>query len=94
MLTIRDTQLEQMASSSPNTQMITPCPDTSAWIEFQLVDQDNKPIAGEPYRVRLPDQSLMTGTLDSEGKVRFEGIVPGEASICFTSMDEKEWRTL
>lgn len=94
MLTIRDTQFEQMANSSPNTQMIAPCADTAAWIEFRLVDENNKPIAGEPYRVRLPDQSIMTGRLDSEGRVRFEGITPGQASICFISIDEKEWHPL
>jgi hypothetical protein len=94
MLTIRDTQLEQMANSSPNTPMITPCADTAAWIEFRLIDENSNPIGGEPYRVRLPDQSIMTGILDSEGRVRFEGITPGQASICFPDIDGKEWRPL
>ena len=94
MLTIRNAQLQQMANASPNTPMIEPCADKAAWIEFRLVDEDNNPVPNEPYRVRLPDQSIMTGMLDSEGRVRFEGIIPGKASICFTSLDEKEWRPL
>ncbi len=92
MLTIRDSQMQQMADSSPNRQMLQPCNATKAWIEFRLVDQNNQPMAGEPYRVRLPDQSIMTGKLDEEGKVRFDGIAPGQASICFTNIDEREWR--
>ena len=34
------------------------------------------------------------GLLDREGKVRFEGIATGRASICFPGMDRKEWRPL
>lgn len=93
MLTIRNSQMQQMANCSPNQPMILPC-DAKHWVEFRLVDQNNKPVPNEPYRVRLPDQSIMTGNLDAEGKVRFEGIVSGQASICFTGMDQKEWRAL
>lgn len=93
MLTVRDSQVQQMADASPNTQMQQPCDDKN-WIEFRLVDRDNNPVPGEEYKVRLPDQSLMTGSLDREGKVRFEGIVPGQASIMFPGMDGKEWRPL
>ncbi len=94
MLTIRNSQIKQMASSCPNRPMIQPCANTKDWIEFRLVDQNNQPIAGEPYRVLLPDQSIMTGNLDEQGKVRFEGILPGQASICFPGMDGKEWHPL
>ncbi len=94
MLVIRESQLQQIANALQNTQVVKPCAETSAWIEFRLVDQNGRPIAGEPYCVRLPDQSFMTGQLDGEGRVRFEGIVPGQASICFTAMDEREWHPL
>ena len=69
--------------------MIQPC--RNAWIEFRLVDRNNKPVPGEQYEVRLPDQSIMTGALDRQGKVRFEGILPGQASICFPGLDRREW---
>ena len=82
-----------MADASPNTQMTQPC-DEGDWIEFRLVDKDNNPVPGEQYTVRLPDQSLMTGALDREGKVRFEKIMAGTASIQFPGMDAKEWRPL
>ena len=92
MLQVRDSQMKQMADSSPNTQMVKPC--EKHWIEFRLVDKDNKPVPGEAYIVRLPDQSLMNGTLDRDGKARFDGIISGNASICFPGMDKKEWRPL
>ena len=89
---VRDSQVNDMAEASPNTPMVQPC--DAHWIEFRLVDKDDKPVPGEAYTVRLPDQSLMTGTLDDEGKVRFEGIVSGQASICFPGMHESEWQPL
>ena len=94
MLTLRDSQLRAMGDARPNQSLIQCCTDDPHWIEFQLVDQDNQPVPGEPFRVRLPDQSLVTGTLDNEGKVRFERLIAGQATICFTGMDEKEWRPL
>jgi len=93
LLTIRDSQMKQMADSSPGTKMVQACNKTH-WIEFRMVDRDNKPVPGEQYIVRLPDQSLMTGSLDRDGKVRFEEIVAGRASICFPGMDRMEWRPL
>ncbi len=94
MLQIRDSQKKQLADSNPGTKITQTCPYQKTWIEFRLVDRDNNPVPGEPYKVRLPDQSLMTGSLDREGKVRFEGIVAGQAFICFPGMDRKEWRPL
>ena len=43
------------------------------------------------YRVKLPDGSLKEGSLDGEGKVRFEEIEPGSAEISFPEVDGAEW---
>ena len=61
------------------------------WIEVHLVDLDNNPLAGERYQIRLPNSSLREGTLDSAGKVRFDGITPGQATISFPDIDGREW---
>ena len=94
MLTIRDSQMGAMGDASPNKPVVQPCATDPHFIEFQLLDQDNKPVPGEPFQVRLPDQSIVTGTLDNDGKVRFDPIIAGQASIIFTGMDKKEWRPL
>jgi len=86
--------MQQMADSNPGQPMVKPCDNTKTWIEFRLVDSENKPVPGEKYKVRLPDSSIREGTLDSEGKVRFDGILPGQASICFTELDERTWTPL
>ena len=91
MLTVRDSQMSALGDSNPNQAVVQPCADDSHWIEFQLVDQDNNPVPGEPYKVRMPDQSIFKGTLDNDGKVKFDNIIAGQATICFTGLDEKEW---
>jgi hypothetical protein len=91
MLSIRQSQIDSMAKGSPGTQMTVPCPADATWIEVQLVDQDQRPMPGEKYRVKLPDSSLMEGTLDKDGKVRFDNIVAGQAEITFPEIDAREW---
>ncbi len=92
MLTVRNDQLKAMGDAAPNRPVIQSCKTDPHWIEFRLVDQKGAPVPGEPYKVRLPDQSLRTGTTDQDGKVRFECITAGDASICYTGFDKIEWK--
>jgi hypothetical protein len=92
MLTINNSQMKAMATASPGQQMIAPCAEQSSWIEFRLVDSDGNPVPGEKYSIHLPDSSLMEGVLDDEGKVRFDSIVVGQASVTFPDIDAGEWK--
>ena len=76
------------ASKKPPVQ---PCPLEKTWIEFRMLDEDGKPVEGVKYRVKLPDGSFKEGSLDGEGKARFEGIEPGSAEISFPEVDGAEW---
>jgi hypothetical protein len=91
-LTIRGSQMRAMASASPGQQMIAPCPKQSTWIEIRLVNADDNPVPGEKYSINLPDSSLMEGVLDHEGKVRFDSIVAGQATVTFPEIDANEWK--
>jgi hypothetical protein len=92
MLTVRNSQMQAMADAAPGRQMIAPCQAT--WIEVRLVDDDNQPVPHERYRIRLPDSSVMEGTLDGEGKMRVEGILAGQCQVSFPDIDGKDWRSL
>jgi type VI secretion system secreted protein VgrG len=92
MLTIRIDQLRLLGDAMPNRAVVQPCRNSAHWIEFQLVNQKGAPVPDQSYRIRLPDQSLRTGTTDARGTVRFDGITAGEASICFTELDGQEWK--
>lgn len=61
------------------------------WIEIELVGEDDKPVAGEKYRVTLPDGSVDEGTLDQNGWVRVAGFDKGSCKITFPDLDKGAW---
>jgi len=61
------------------------------WIEIQLKDPDGKPVPDEEYRLKLPDESIVCGRLDSEGKARVDGIPPGDCEVNFPQVHGDEW---
>jgi hypothetical protein len=63
-----------------------------SWIEIELVDEDNKPVPGEAYRITLPDgQTVAEGTLDEKGFARLDGIDSGSCKITFPELDKDAW---
>lgn len=81
--------------STPARQFAPPKPGDpkkTSWIEVQLVDEANAPVAGERCLLRLPDGSEYPGTLDSEGVLRVEGIDPGSCQISFPNLDAESWQ--
>ena len=84
--------MQAFGDAAPNQPVVQPGASNPHWIEFQLVDTEGAPVPGEPYEVRLPDQSLRTGNTDREGKARFEAIIAGQATIRYTGLEKKEWK--
>ena len=63
-----------------------------SWIEIKLIDEDGNPVAGERYRVTLPDGStLAEGTLDEKGFARVDNIDPGNCKVTFPELDGEVW---
>lgn len=62
------------------------------FIELELVDQDDKPVGGEAYSVKLPDGRTRTGRLDSNGRATVTGIEdPGSCQVSFPNIDVSAW---
>jgi type VI secretion system secreted protein VgrG len=59
---------------------------------FRLVDEKGHPVPNASYTVTLPDASIMSGTLDDQGFVRFDDIDPGQCKITFPKIDATEWK--
>ncbi|OJH38724.1 hypothetical protein BON30_21065 [Cystobacter ferrugineus] len=59
----------------------------TAWVEFELVDSEGEPLAGVGYKLTLPDGSTREGKVDAQGRVRVEGIEPGECVVTFPELD-------
>jgi len=63
-----------------------------SWIEIELVDVHGDPVAGEQYRIVLPDgTTLAEGTLDEKGRAKVTGIDPGTCRVTFPGLDETVW---
>jgi uncharacterized protein involved in type VI secretion and phage assembly len=62
------------------------------YIEFQLLDVEEKPVANEDYRVVLPDGTVKTGKTDAQGVVRFDPVQDlGVGTIQFPNREDQEW---
>jgi len=66
--------------------------EKKGWIEIELVDEDDKPVAGEKYKVTLPDGSVSTGTLDGKGYAKVSGFEPGSCKVAFPNLDKDAWK--
>lgn len=61
-------------------------------LEIELVDEDDEPVASEPYRVELPNGDVVNGRLNAQGKAMLTGIVDsGNCKVTFPNLDEATW---
>ena len=75
--------------------------DQDAWEFVESVDGeagapgpvhgDDFPVAGERYRVALPDGTVREGVLEPGGTARFEGLPRGPFTVSFPELDEEAW---
>jgi hypothetical protein len=84
-----DAASSSASAASPDTK-----DQPKHWIEIQLVGEDNKPIAGEPYKITLPDGTVDSGTLDEKGSARVDGIDAGTCQVTFPNRDKDAWQSL
>lgn len=64
---------------------------TKTWVEIELVDDAQKPVAHRRYRVKVPEGTVYEGSLDAQGRARISGIDPGSCEITFPEIDAREW---
>ncbi len=70
------------------------CPKKKAnpgTIEFKVVGEDGKSLAGHRYRIELPDDNVAEGIVGEDGVVKIDGVEPGSAKISFPDLDAKSW---
>lgn len=84
---------QSAASDAPTHNPNDPAnQNKKSWIEIQLNDQDGNPVAGEPYKITLPDgTTIADGTLDDKGFARVGNIDPGTCQVTFPNQDKKSW---
>jgi len=66
-----------------------------SWIEIEMVDEEDQPVAGESYRITLSDgETVAEGTLNEKGVARVDGIEPGTCKITFPNLDQDAWEKI
>lgn len=80
----------QPAASCP---LKNPPPKPVHWIEIQLVDEDDKGVEGEEYKLVLPDGTEVHGYLDEKGWARVPNIEQdGACKLTFPRLDTDAWK--
>ena len=80
----------QSCGSPPADTVVSP--EKKSWIAIELVDEDNKPVPYEDYRVTLPDGTPIEDSLDDKGRSKITGIDPGTCKVSFPNRDGKDWK--
>jgi hypothetical protein len=81
-------------SEQSTRQESTEEPPKKSWIEIELVGENGEAIAGERYRITLPDNRVAEGTLDSRGFARVDGFDPGTCKVTFPELDQEAWEKI
>lgn len=78
------------ASRAAKSVIIVDPDKTKGFIGIELLDTEKKPVPHAAFVVTLPDGTPVKGNLDQNGKVRIEGIDPGECTILFPEIDQRD----
>jgi type VI secretion system secreted protein VgrG len=72
-----------------------PPPETlTSFIDIELVDEEDKPVAGERWEIKTPDGKIKRGVTDSNGRAHVGGIPPGMCEIRFPRLDAEAWERI
>ena len=80
---------------APAVEVVKPCPLTKPtyWLEIELRDEDDEPVADEEFRVVLPNGEAVSGFLDADGFQRFGPVEDaGQCQVSFPNLDESAVR--
>jgi N-acetylmuramoyl-L-alanine amidase len=61
------------------------------FVGVSLVDQEGRPVPGEPFRVEFPGGAVKRGVTGGDGTVKVPGSKEGTAKVTFTRLDPAAW---
>ena len=62
-----------------------------AWIEVVVLDQDDEPVAGVEYEIKLSDGRVRRARTNEHGVLRYEHIPSGQCEVSLVALDAKLW---
>ncbi|WP_224363333.1 carboxypeptidase-like regulatory domain-containing protein [Hyalangium versicolor] len=66
--------------------------EPTSWVGIQLEDEEGEPVAGQRVRLKLPDGSVRERVSDDRGRIRVDGVPPGNCQVEFVGIDGSDWR--
>jgi len=78
--------------NEPVAEQIRTAKVIKTWVEMEVVDERGRPFPNQAYLCMLPDGTLREGETDAQGRVRFDGIDPGNCAFSFTKLSPERWR--
>jgi hypothetical protein len=90
----QDVSLSSLATEDSNSPATSGVAKASTWVEITLVGEDDQPLPGERYRLRLPSGEVLEGTLGADGCARVTGIPHGRCMVSFPDLDAQAWEPL
>jgi type VI secretion system secreted protein VgrG len=77
------------SAPSPDTAV---SPEKKHWVAIELVDEGGQAVAGEDYKITLPDGTVVEGSLDEKGRAKISGIDSGNCKVTFPNLDRDLWK--
>ena len=74
--------------SVPSSRL--PDQQSPTWIGLILRDFNGEPITNENFSVTLDDGQVHSGSTDSQGRARIEGVQPGRGNVTFQAIPDEE----
>ncbi|MCK4341228.1 MAG: PAAR domain-containing protein, partial [Phycisphaerae bacterium] len=65
-------------------------PEEPTWLGVRLKEFDGSPVANQDVQVTLENGQTVSGQTDEEGRVKFEGLQPGQGQVTFAGIPEEE----
>jgi type VI secretion system secreted protein VgrG len=80
------------ALDAPTHKDPTEDEEEKSWLEVELIDDADQPVAGEKVMVTLPDGKVYTGRTGPDGVLKVTGVEKGaDCKITFPDLDKEAW---
>jgi hypothetical protein len=63
--------------------------EARTWVAIELLGEDDAPLGGEAYWIKLPGGAIREGTLDASGRAYFDDLDPGDCEIRWPGLDRQ-----
>lgn len=78
------------ADASPINDIFSEFLKEKTFLEFQLLNDREQPIANEKFMLTLPDGRIINGMLDDTGRVHLPNVPRGTCKINFPELEDME----